>query len=87
MLPTVEQYGQWPRSGEIRLMDGRGNEELWEWGKHIGTEQMRSTLHFGTNEVNSAWMGTHFVENVGRGEGLHKEFHEYQLVWSPSEFH
>lgn len=86
MLPAVERYGEWPRSGEIRLLDGRGNVDLWQWGKHIGTEQMRSTLQFGTNGLNSAWMGSHFVANVGRGEGLHQEFHEYALEWSPSKY-
>lgn len=41
-------YGGWPLSGEIDLMETRGNEALYTGGNiNVGTQQIGSTLHFG----------------------------------------
>ena len=44
MLPTSNQYGGWPASGEIDIMESRGNPASYTAG---GVNAFGSTLHFG----------------------------------------
>lgn len=45
MLPTESAYGDWPASGEIDIMESRGNAPSYAPG---GCNTMSSTLHWGT---------------------------------------
>lgn len=48
MLPKQEKYGLWPASGEIDIVESRGNANLRDnTGKPIGNNWMGSTLHWG----------------------------------------
>ncbi len=48
MLPKNEAYGPWPASGEIDIMESRGNENLFSLGNvSLGCDHMGSTLHWG----------------------------------------
>jgi beta-glucanase (GH16 family) len=40
MMPQNNKYGGWPMSGEIDIMESRGNRNLEENGKNIGVEQV-----------------------------------------------
>ena len=40
MLPLKQEYGLWPTSGEIDIMESRGNKNLMKDGVNIGTEQV-----------------------------------------------
>ena len=44
MLPVTETYGSWPRSGQIDLMTGRGNNASYE---NRGIDYARADLHWG----------------------------------------
>jgi len=44
MMPKDSVYGGWPRSGEIDLMESRGN---YDDGCADGLEDFGSTLHWG----------------------------------------
>ena len=44
MLPESESYGGWPSSGEIDIMESRGNDASCEAG---GNNKFASTLHWG----------------------------------------
>ena len=46
MLPTESLYGQWPRSGEIDIVEVRGNQDLTCRGEPIGRQVAGSTLHW-----------------------------------------
>lgn len=46
MLPADEAYGGWPASGEIDIMESRGNDASCEAG---GNNKFASTLHWGPN--------------------------------------
>lgn len=85
-MPKYSVYGQWPRSGEIDLMESRGNWNMYADNRHIGVEQFGSTLHFGTENWNSAWWSSNFVRNTAPGQGLNNDFHLYQMEWAPSEY-
>ena len=48
MLPRYEEYGMWPTSGEIDIVESRGNRDLRdEQGKQRGNTNGGSTLHWG----------------------------------------
>jgi beta-glucanase (GH16 family) len=72
MLPQDEKYGGWPCSGEIDVMEARGQEP----NKVLGT------LHFG-----SRWPAhTHVSqEYVLPRSGTIAEFHVYAVEWGPGE--
>ncbi|KAH9488854.1 Beta-1,3-glucan-binding protein [Bulinus truncatus] len=42
MMPKVSHYGYWPKSGEIDIMESRGN-----LAGNIGVAEISSTLHWG----------------------------------------
>lgn len=85
MIPSKSVYGSWPQSGEIDLLESRGNRELLLNSVDVGDNQFASTLNFGTKSTNSAWRTSHFTKNLPRGELWSHEFHVYQLAWTPGE--
>jgi beta-glucanase (GH16 family) len=72
MLPQDNRYGGWPLSGEIDVMEARGQEP----NKVLGT------LHFG-----SRWPGhTHISRDyVLPRDGTIADFHVYAVEWEPGE--
>ena len=46
LLPTKQEYGMWPASGEIDIMESRGNSASYPIG---GNNAFGSTLHWGVN--------------------------------------
>ncbi len=72
MMPTVESYyGQWPKCGEIDIMEVLGNQ----------TDIAYTTIHYG--EPHGEQQGTLKLEN---GETFANSFHEYSVEWEPGEF-
>ncbi|KAK4995303.1 hypothetical protein LTR66_004844 [Elasticomyces elasticus] len=78
MLPVNDTYGPWPTSGEIDIMESRGNNYTYAQG---GNNIVSSTLHWGPNPSNDGW----WQNNVKRN-ALHttysKGFHTFGLEWS-----
>jgi beta-glucanase (GH16 family) len=72
MLPEDEKYGGWAASGEIDVMEARGQEP----NKVLGT------LHFGSN-----WPANTHISKDYRlpREGTIADFHVYALEWEPGE--
>ena len=71
-------------SGEIDIMEFRGNQQLYLKGTNIGSEQVGSTLHFGPDGKHDSWRMAHKTLNAHRkGYGFDKAFHKYQMAWSP----
>lgn len=66
MLPTEAVYGDWPKSGEIDIMESRGNNASYSQG---GNNIASSTLHFGPNPLNDGW----WLNNVKR-KALHTTY-------------
>jgi beta-glucanase (GH16 family) len=52
MLPTYSEYGPWPSSGEIDIMESRGNGPDYEAG---GSNKFASTLHWGPDYWHNRW--------------------------------
>ncbi|KAG5677473.1 hypothetical protein PVAND_007231 [Polypedilum vanderplanki] len=79
-MPMHNVYGGWPRSGEIDLMEMRGNYNLWSGSTHVGVEQVGHTMHFGPQWDHNGWPTAHFTRN--RTPGFDLDFHLYKLVWT-----
>lgn len=70
MMPQDEQhYGQWPKCGEIDIMEVLGND----------TKTSYSTIHYG--EPHAEQQGTIVLDNGSFSE----DFHEYSVEWEPGE--
>lgn len=82
-LPKSNAYGMFPASGEIDLVESRGNRELARNGINIGSDQITSSLHFGPHSKADAWQLTSFTRNSNeKGKGFNSAFHRYQMEWS-----
>ncbi|KIK60766.1 glycoside hydrolase family 16 protein [Collybiopsis luxurians FD-317 M1] len=76
MLPQDNTYGQWPLSGEIDLMEARGNDASYP---AQGFNFVRSTLNYAPlqtlrTQIFGWW-------SMKRG-GFNDDFHTYTLEWS-----
>lgn len=70
MLPTDNYYGSWPTSGEIDIMEYRGDQEA----------TIHSTLHYGNVWPGDLWDGTSY--NLPSGN-FTDAFHEFAVEWQP----
>ncbi|KAI9841815.1 MAG: hypothetical protein M1837_000360 [Sclerophora amabilis] len=78
MMPVDSKYGPWPLSGEIDILESRGNNYSYaQGGNNIAT----SALHWGPNAANDGWWKTNVKRN-----SLHStysdDFHTFGLEWS-----
>ncbi|PHH82033.1 hypothetical protein CDD82_7232 [Ophiocordyceps australis] len=78
MLPATDTYGPWPSSGEIDIMESRGNNWTYAQG---GNDIVSSALHWGPNPANDAWWRTN-----NKHKALHTTFssgfNTFGLEWS-----
>lgn len=92
-LPLRNVYGNFPASGEIDLVEARGNRDLVKAGVNIGNDQITSSLHFGPFIGADAWQLTTFTRNVnekadskaskeGSRKSFGSEYHRYQMEWT-----
>lgn len=76
MLPRDNQYGGWPSSGEIDIMESRGNPPSYPPG---GYDTFGSTLHWGITYQSDFYAKTHAEK---KGIDLTADFHIYGLIWN-----
>lgn len=92
-------YGAWPRSGEIDILESRGNSAdcaeqymIANGGAFGGTQSFASTLHWGPIYSQNAFSKTHTEYYTDKGYTppttatkltLDAGFHTYGLRWSP----
>lgn len=57
MMPLEETYGAWPRSGEIDIVESKGNAVTKRQDDNANL--IHSTLHWGSNQgVDRYWKST-----------------------------
>jgi len=78
MLPTYNEYGDWPASGEIDIVESRGNAPGYPAG---GCDTFSSTLHWGPSYDQDPCTLTHAVYQSK--QALSDDFHTYGLLWTP----
>lgn len=81
MMPTQAAYGGWPASGEIDIMESRGNARGYAPG---GAESFSSTLHWGPFWPEDAYTSTHasYTLPASQGQDLSVAFHTYGFLWN-----
>ncbi|RUS79519.1 hypothetical protein EGW08_012717 [Elysia chlorotica] len=73
LLPKYDKYGIWPRSGEIDVMESRGNEGP------IGVEEVSSTLHWGPSIDQNKYYKTTGKRHAANWAD---NFHTWRLEWT-----
>ena len=68
MLPTEEVYGSWASSGEIDIMEFKGQEPSIVWG----------TLHYGRPWPKNMHSGTQYKKPKGN---FTDDFHAFAMEW------
>lgn len=72
MMPTsTANYGQWPKGGEIDILEVLGHDVDTAYG----------TIHYG--DPHAQQQGTY---NLTGGETFANGFHEFRVDWEPGEF-
>ncbi|EJD03316.1 concanavalin A-like lectin/glucanase [Fomitiporia mediterranea MF3/22] len=78
MLPVDNEYGPWPVSGEIDLMESRGNDLDYPFQ---GRNYVRTSLNWGPVDFINAVDKTHGWF-TGRRTDFSDDFHTFVLEWS-----
>lgn len=84
LLPEDQVYGYWPASGDIDVMESRGNNASYPDG---GVNCFGSTLHFGPFYPEDPFHLTNKQFCLHNGKTLHDDFHIYGLVWNEREMY
>ncbi|KAI0667514.1 concanavalin A-like lectin/glucanase [Trametes maxima] len=79
MLPVNDAYGPWPRSGEIDIMEARGNSPEYS---AQGIDYVRGSLNWGPFSWLNGVSKT-FGWWTNRRKTFADGFHTYALEWSP----
>ncbi|XP_030852677.1 beta-1,3-glucan-binding protein-like [Strongylocentrotus purpuratus] len=83
LLPKHNAYGEWPASGEIDLLESRGNTNLKDAdGVSAGVDQVGSTMHWGPFWPLNGYPKTHATKNLPEGQTFGSGFHKYALDWT-----
>nr|AGT42010.1 lipopolysaccharide and beta-1,3-glucan-binding protein [Meretrix meretrix] len=81
MLPLRNAYGRWPASGEIDIVEARGNRNYHDDKGHSqGIDNAGSTLHFGSDYWHNKWEKAH-GEKLASSGTYADDFHKYVLIW------
>ncbi len=67
-LPTENYYGSWPLSGEIDLLEGKGQEPKNTYG----------TIHYGAHTPNNKYTGATYTLP---SSSFTADFHTFSLIW------
>ena len=78
MLPMQDTYGIWPASGEIDIVESRGNNKTYP---KQGVNYVRSSLHWGPLSFLNQVFRT-FGWWTDRRKGYNEGFHTYTLEWT-----
>jgi len=61
LSPTHSVYGGWIQSGEIDIVETKGNDNYVNAsGQNVGNTFLTSTLHWGPDKANDNWWRTHW---------------------------
>ncbi|XP_072050510.1 beta-1,3-glucan-binding protein-like [Amphiura filiformis] len=86
LLPVNNVYGDWPASGEIDIVESRGNLDYKDWqGISLGVDHMGSTLHWGPFYPFNMYHLTTGLKHAPTGEDWATTFHKYVVEWTSTD--
>ncbi|ROW13660.1 hypothetical protein VPNG_04509 [Cytospora leucostoma] len=78
MMPANDTYGPWPASGEIDVVESRGNNHTYAQG---GDNVVSSALHWGPDLDNDMWWRT-YHRRTARHTTYSDGFNTFAVEWS-----
>ncbi|WP_083277884.1 glycoside hydrolase family 16 protein [Colwellia sp. PAMC 20917] len=81
MMPTDEEYGEWPRSGEIDIFESVNLGVAREDG--TAENHVYGTLHYGKSWPNNSQSGQAY--SLASGANPADDFHTYAIEWQEGE--
>ncbi|GAC96000.1 glycoside hydrolase [Pseudozyma hubeiensis SY62] len=78
MMPRDNTYGEWPASGEIDIVESKGN--IVKSRRDYFGNVIRSTLHYGPNSEQDHWYSTTAVSQILRNY-FYDGFETFGLEW------
>ncbi|KAK7737295.1 hypothetical protein SLS53_006598 [Cytospora paraplurivora] len=78
MMPANSTYGPWPASGEIDIVESRGNNHTYAQG---GDNVISSALHWGPDLDNDMWWRT-YHKRTARHTTYSDGFNTFAVEWS-----
>ncbi|CAN8100528.1 unnamed protein product [Discula destructiva] len=78
MMPVEDRYGVWPRSGEIDIVETRGNNYTYPQG---GNNIASSALHWGPDYATDHWFST-YKKRAAEHTTYSTHYHTFSLEWS-----
>ncbi|CAM4445319.1 glycoside hydrolase family 16 protein [Paenibacillus tarimensis] len=73
MMPTDSVYGIWPKSGEIDIMENRGDQ----------MNKVSGTIHYGNDWPNNLWSGADYL--LPEGQSFADDYHTFAVEWEERE--
>jgi len=77
LLPKRNSYGDWPASGEVDIVESRGNGPSYPYG---GDNVVASTLHWGPYWAQDPYQKTHQSYTLS-GTDFSQDFHIFGAYW------
>ncbi|CAN0317576.1 unnamed protein product [Ascophyllum nodosum] len=89
LLPEHNAYGQWPASGEIDVMESRGNAPPYAKGIPDigGVESYSSAAHWGPHVSMNSWNMTFGATRLDKGTTFNDDFHVFGLYWDETQMY
>ncbi|CAM9956145.1 unnamed protein product [Scytosiphon promiscuus] len=90
LLPEHNAYGQWPASGEIDIMESRGNSASYAEGidEMGGVDMSSSAFHWGPHYSMDSWDKTYGTYALGSDKGtFNDDFHTFGFYWDENEMY
>lgn len=78
MMPMGDEYGPWPASGEIDIVETRGNNHTYPSG---GNNIASSALHWGPDATTDSWYKTYKKRSASHTT-YSSHFNVFTLEWS-----
>lgn len=85
LLPRYNEYGEWPASGEIDIMESRGNVN-YPKSAGGGVESFASTMHWGPDFSKNFYTQTHAEYSLSSGT-FNDDFHTFGLYWDQNQLY
>ncbi|XP_069683866.1 beta-1,3-glucan-binding protein-like [Periplaneta americana] len=84
LLPKYWEYGDWPRSGEIDMIEVRANDNYYDTsGVNQGCDRMISTLHWGPDASHNGFWKSRWEKSIAdTGRDFADDFHLFGMVWT-----